>query len=292
MKDPLFSTFFSKWKELIAPSDVCLVALSGGIDSMALYHLATEAGKLTGNMVHAVHVDHRMREESSEQALLLSKWTGCEVLALSGAAPEKDIENQLRIQRYDAIRKVYENLGATVLLTGHHADDQVETVLKRIFEGASLVRLGGIDQELSLFEMNVKRPLLSLYKKDLEAYLSKKRLPHIEDSSNCDPLFTRNRIRNDILPYLEQSFGKNIKNNLLALSEEARLMRGKSVGKKEVKLEELQQLNEAELHHHIVTWYPKLTRSEKEVLRSLIRQKKYGKQVQGIVVSKNGLIES
>lgn len=291
MKDPLFAHFFSNWKRLIKKDDVCLIALSGGIDSMALYVLAKEAVALYGGSTIPVHVDHNVREESAEQATILHQQTGAEILRLDTPEPTRDKENILRERRYRALAQAYERHSATTLLTGHHAGDQVETVLKRIFEGASLQKIAGIQEVTCLYGMTVKRPLLSVQKEDLAVYLKERGITHLEDPSNTDRAFTRNRIRHEIIPFLERSFGKNICKNIVSVAEEARIYTSVSVSEKNMSLDALNQLDEAMLHMHIANHYAGLTRSERATLRMLIRNNRIGKKVQGITVRKEGLVE-
>jgi len=106
------------------------------------------------------------------------------------------------------------------VFVGHHHDDQIETVLKRIFEGAHWSCLVGLTQETWIDGLRILRPLLNLTKKELLKYLEERQLIPFEDSSNSDQRFLRARMRRTILPWLNQTFGKNVQSSVAKLSED------------------------------------------------------------------------
>jgi tRNA(Ile)-lysidine synthase len=108
------------------------------------------------------------------------------------------------------------------LVLGHHGDDQSETVLKRILEGASLSALRGILPVSNLEGMQVWRPLLDANKALISSWLKEKDLKAIEDRTNLDPSYLRGKMRTSILPHLEGQFGKEVSGNLRRLGESAR----------------------------------------------------------------------
>jgi tRNA(Ile)-lysidine synthase TilS/MesJ len=107
------------------------------------------------------------------------------------------------------------------LLLAHHADDLAETSLKRIFEGANLPFLGGMQPRSHLNGMEIWRPMLGIKKKEILHYLESKALKGFYDRTNDDPKFLRTRLRNNLLPNLATTFGKEIVSNLTLLSERA-----------------------------------------------------------------------
>ena len=182
-----------------------VVAVSGGVDSMTLLHLLRFGGAARPPPLHAAHLDHRMRAGSAADA----DWLG-EVCAEWGvkfhlrvaAAPVRT-EAEGRDRRYAFLAEVAESLGGGgPVLTGHTADDQAETVLFRIARGSGPRGLGGIRAGSPPGPV---RPLLPFRRAEVEAYAAAHEVPHREDPANHDPRWTRNRIRHEILPLLEEA---------------------------------------------------------------------------------------
>ena len=192
-----------------------LLALSGGPDSMALFQVLLKQNY----QFHACHVDHGWRAESCDEARQLEEWCRKEgvpfyLRKLEGVPQKEDISREKRLQFF---KEVYETYKFDALLMAHHADDQVETILKRVFEGSSLSHLSGMKSETNLWGMRIVRPFLHLFKSDIINLLGDR--PFFEDSTNRDPKFLRGRMREEMIPYLEKVFGKGIKENILLLGE-------------------------------------------------------------------------
>jgi tRNA(Ile)-lysidine synthase len=195
------------------PGKPVLLGLSGGPDSLALYHLLLEA-EVEG--LHVVHVDHGWREESRREA----EWLQAQVSVPFHLVRLKEGcrgEEAARKERIAVFLKLYRELQCQALALGHQGDDQSETVLKRILEGASLTSLGGMKEVSDLWGMRVWRPLLSIPKKKLYLWLEKKGVQPLEDPTNVDPAFLRARMRTEIFPELGKKFGKEIGENLRRL---------------------------------------------------------------------------
>ena len=180
-----------------------VVALSGGVDSMTLLHLLRFGGAAPSPALHAAHLDHRMRADSGADA----EWLGgvCAdwgvPLHLRTASTPVRTEAEGRELRYRFVAEVAEGLGTgAVILTGHTADDQAETVLFRIARGSGPRGVAGI---LPGRPPAVLRPLLPFRRAEVEAYAAAHEVPHREDPTNLDLRWTRNRIRREILPALE-----------------------------------------------------------------------------------------
>jgi tRNA(Ile)-lysidine synthase len=204
-------------------SSPLLVAYSGGPDSKALLYAALEWGKTS---FHVVHVDHGWREESREEQGLLAR--EIEALGLqfhcTRLAPTRT-EEEARTLRYTYFWQLQQRLSCQALLLGHHADDLAETVLKRIFEGAHLHSLTGMRRIAKWAELPLWRPLLSITRATIEDWLQEHRLSALNDRTNQDPRFLRARMRTQLLPFLNKTFGKNIARNLLMLSERSQELR-------------------------------------------------------------------
>jgi len=202
-------------------SEKYLLGLSGGPDSMALFHLLLKGGW----NFEVCHTDHGWRTESFEEAESLR-----ELAARNGVPFHLDVisskdfdvgnlEDICRRKRLSFFNKIYISGGFSALLLGHQADDNVETILKRVFEGSSLSNISAMKQD-SIYEgMRVLRPLLDIFKEEILKYLNLNELNYFKDSTNLDPQFLRVRMRQQMLPFLEESFGKGMKENILLLGK-------------------------------------------------------------------------
>ncbi|HEX2579031.1 MAG TPA: tRNA lysidine(34) synthetase TilS [Rhabdochlamydiaceae bacterium] len=194
-----------------------ILGFSGGADSLALLHLLLECEV----DLHVAHIDHGWRAESKQQAEELQAEVDVpfHLKRLEGV-PKK--ENEARQARLAFFKEIYQKIDAQAVILGHHGDDQSETVLKRILEGASLSALKGILPVSSVDGMQIWRPLLGVDKATLKAWLEEKGLKAIEDSTNLDQRYLRGKMRTSILPQLETHFGKEVSGNLRRLGESAR----------------------------------------------------------------------
>ncbi len=190
-----------------------LLGLSGGPDSMALFHLLIGEGI----SFEVAHIDHRWRGESQEQASQLEALCQkfcvvfhLKILDINGP----NIEDRCRNERL----AFFASLSSKVIL-GHHADDQAETVLKRVFEGARLTKLKGLSCCSKMGEMELFRPLLAVSKAEILDWLNKKEIAYFEDETNRDAKYLRSRMREEILPTLSKMFGKKVEPSLCRLGK-------------------------------------------------------------------------
>jgi len=205
-----------------------LLGLSGGGDSMALLYLLLECHQEFSFDIHALHVDHGWREESKKQAKelqLLVERLGVPIFVSSlEKSSLKNLEEEARKARLRIFQKKYQEGGYQALLLAHQADDQAETVLKRILEGARWSACGGMRPVSMLQGMQVWRPLLSIFKEELVLWLKAQGKEWIEDPTNRDPQFLRGRMRTQLFPFVETYFGKKIGRNLLKFAKTAQEM--------------------------------------------------------------------
>jgi tRNA(Ile)-lysidine synthase len=184
---------------LLRGSARVLVALSGGLDSVCLLHLL-RFGRFPFEL-HAAHFDHAMRADSAADAAwirgLCSAWDVPLATARTLTAPRS--EAAARELRYAFLLEVATQIGADAVVTGHHADDQAETVLFRLARGTGLRGLAGIPARRGL----IVRPLLPFARAELRAYAAAVGVGWREDSSNRSLQYARNRIRHVVLPALE-----------------------------------------------------------------------------------------
>jgi tRNA(Ile)-lysidine synthase len=128
-------------------------------------------------------------------------------------------EERARAARYAFLMEQKKAHGAEKILVGHTADDQVETVLMRVLEGAGISGLKGIPRRTA---DGIERPLLDTWREDINKYLHKHKIPYRVDKSNFDTRFERNWIRNVLIPLLEKRYGKSVKKRIFALGERFR----------------------------------------------------------------------
>lgn len=215
------SRFFEQYGVLLPPGSTLVVALSGGPDSLVLLHLLAVAGAApAGHPLHAAHLDHALRPESAadaEQATALAAAYGvtCTVERVDVAALAEQagltIEEAGRRARYDFFHRLATGLGSRAVTVAHNADDQVETILHHLIRGSGPAGLRGMDAvarlappaegKASLF---VLRPLLDAPRQAIERYAALHGLAPMQDPSNEELIYTRNRLRHELLPLLEQ----------------------------------------------------------------------------------------
>lgn len=195
---------------LIEPPIV--VGISGGVDSMVLLHAMQE----NGYTPIAAHFNHKLREESDREAKIIETYCLDEGLPFrSGFGDVREfaveggysIEEAARILRYQFLFDVANTEMAGAVAVAHHADDQVETILMNLLRGAGTRGLSGM-QVVSIPNpwhetIPLVRPLLEVAKKDLVDYQVEHELPVIEDKSNLDEIYFRNKIRHTLVPQLE-----------------------------------------------------------------------------------------
>ena len=193
-----------------------LLGYSGGPDSKALLYALLDAGITP----HLAHIDHAWRPESAEEARLCrleAETLGCPFHTIR-LDPPPATEDEARNARWNFFRSLFAKIPFQALVLGHQADDLAETVLKRVFEGAHLTSLTAMQEVSTRDNITIWRPILSFSKRDLTAYLKKKQLTPFYDATNEDPTFLRSRMRHQLLPFLNKTFGKQIAMNLCLLS--------------------------------------------------------------------------
>lgn len=190
---------------MLAPGDGVVVGVSGGADSVALLrtlHALAPAWRLS---LHVLHVDHRLRSDSAAAAAFvqsLARGLGLPVTVVTvEVGPRGSREAAARAARYRALERHAERVGADRIALGHTADDQTETVLMRLLSGAGLRGLAGIPPVRG----RVIRPLLGVRRTAIEDELRRLGVTWIEDPTNRDVRFTRNRIRHRLLPLLARA---------------------------------------------------------------------------------------
>lgn len=205
---------FLKEQALLSPGDRVIAAVSGGADSVAMLFALYLLRDELGITLEAAHFNHHLRgAESDRDEAFVTDFCGryCIPLHLGSGrivSGKKGLEATARDARYAFLRRLPGKIA-----TAHTADDNAETVLMRLIRGTGLKGLGAI----APVSGNVIRPMLTVTRDDVEAFLEEYALPHVEDSSNGTDDFLRNRIRHGILP-LMRAENPRIGENLSAMA--------------------------------------------------------------------------
>lgn len=219
---------FIRVEMLWRPGAHLLVAVSGGPDSVALLHLlCASVAPRQALRLSVAHVHHGLRAEAEDDARFVEEMAARLGLAylLSRvdvparvAATGESVEEAARHLRYAALAEMAREAGAAVVVTGHTADDQAETVLMRVLRGAGVAGLAGIPAKRG----QIVRPLLPIRRSEIEAYVRRHGLPFRTDGSNACTDFTRNRLRLELLPLLEAAYAPRLRERLVQLGQMAR----------------------------------------------------------------------
>jgi tRNA(Ile)-lysidine synthase len=211
-----------RWHDLTV-----LVAVSGGADSAALLRGLAEIRLAGPGRLVGAHFNHGLRgaesdaDEQSVVELCRSLGLECEVGRAEAplvAAGSDGLEAAARQARYAFLQAAAERIGARYVVTAHTADDQAETILHRIVRGAGLAGLAGIPRHRRLGPaVTLLRPMLGLRRSDVMAYLAEIGQPYREDATNLDAAYTRNRIRQELLPQLARQYNPQVVEALLRL---------------------------------------------------------------------------
>lgn len=214
---------------LIEKNERIGVAVSGGVDSMALLHFLHSISEPMGMEIIAVHVNHNLRPNSRKDATFVSKfckqnnikYVGYNVDVPTHAKQYKlSIEQSARIKRYECFEDAIKKHKLNKFAIAHHQGDQAETILMHIFRGSGIAGARGMDliRETSLKPERgcpatyYIRPFLDTPKTDIVAYNYRNRVPNVEDETNTDDRFTRNFIRNQVIPTLQTQWRGVVKN--------------------------------------------------------------------------------
>ncbi|EAX47241.1 tRNA(Ile)-lysidine synthetase [Thermosinus carboxydivorans Nor1] len=212
-------------RRLLTAGDRVVVACSGGPDSLALVHLLHRLQPAYGFDMVVAHVDHMLRgAESAREAEFVRAFCrrlglDCQVAAIDvpGVLAERGGSTQevARTLRYAFLRRVADSLGGAKIATGHHRDDQAETVLINFLRGAGPGGLRGMQPAAG----GIIRPLLSVTRQEIEDYCAAEGLTPCLDSSNLHTDYLRNRVRLELLPLLAREYNPAIGENLARLAE-------------------------------------------------------------------------
>ncbi len=216
---------------LIKAGDRVLAGVSGGPDSMCLLHILQGMAREQGFSLVACHLNHGLREEAAAEARLVRDVSlKLGVPCITGRADVLQVkkttglsgQEAARELRYRFFRRAAGKCGANVLALGHHRDDQAETVLMNMLHGTGLDGLAGIPAKRLWKGLAIVRPLLSCSRRDIEEFCDYNGIETVQDKSNLQPVYRRNRLRLELMPLLETDYNPEIKK---ALSRQSALVR-------------------------------------------------------------------
>ena len=209
-------------KNIISDNDYVIIALSGGPDSMALLHLLLKLREEKSINIICSHVNHGLSIESENEKVFVEDYCKknnlifeyMKIESYKKGFNEKDARNI----RYEFFDKIMDKYKSKYLLTAHHGDDLIETILMRIGRGSNLKGYSGFSIISNRHNYKLVKPLIYYTKDEIMEYIEKNNIPYVIDNSNLKDEYTRNRYRHNVLPFLKKE-DKNIHNKYIKFSE-------------------------------------------------------------------------
>lgn len=208
-----------------------LLAVSGGKDSMALLHSLASNRRLFKTRIEVCHVDHGLRIDSANHAKFVMNEceklsVRCHTVKLPRKPRRQNLEGWARELRYAALTACRNANDLEYMVTAHTANDVAETLLMRLIANKELSGIREFDEERRLI-----RPFIEISREQIEQYISRHEIPWVEDDSNADISFVRNRIRHEVIPPLQQLFGESV---VWSLAERGQALNADYAGLREV----------------------------------------------------------
>ncbi len=210
---------------LIKSGDKILVALSGGPDSLCLLNILKELREELDIEIGAAHLNHLLRGDDAfkDEEFVINTCKEMNVpcyvkrVDINKYSKEHRLSSELagRNARYDFFDEILKKEGFNKIATAHNANDQAETIIFRMMRGTGLEGLGGIKV---CRENKIIRPILCLTRKEVEKYIEEKKLNPRIDKTNFEKIYNRNKIRLDIIPYIQENFNEDIVKTLNRMS--------------------------------------------------------------------------
>lgn len=217
---------------LIQSGDSIVIGVSGGPDSMTLLNVLINLKQKLGiSKIVVATVNHMIREEAEEETKFVENF--CESHGIEFYLKKVDVQEEAKSKktstelagrnaRYDFFEEVLKKTGSNKIATAHNLNDNVETVLMNILRGSGISGLKGI--EISRKETNIEyiRPIRECERQEIEKYCEEQNLDPRIDKTNFESIYNRNKIRNEIIPYLKKEFNPNVLEGINRLSDIAR----------------------------------------------------------------------
>ena len=203
-------------------NDIIVVGCSSGPDSMSLVDMLLKVREKYQLMLVVAHVNHNVRKESYEEAEYLKEYCLNNNLVFESMVIEEygddNFHNEARNIRYNFFENLVHKYDANYLMTAHHGDDLIETVMMRVVRGSNLNGYSGFKEVVDMGTYKIARPLIHFTKKELEEYAVENNVKYYVDSSNDKDKYTRNRYRKYLIPFLKEEEA-NVHHKFLKFSE-------------------------------------------------------------------------
>ena len=204
------------------PNNITIItATSGGPDSMVLLNLLSTVKKEKRLTIVCAHVNHKLRKESDDEAKMVKEYCAQNNIIFEYMTIDEykgNTENYARKKRYEFFETLIKKYSSPYLLTAHHGDDLMETIMMRLIRGSSLKGYAAFSEITSKIDYKIYRPLITKTKEEILNYVKSNNIPYALDKTNDSDVFTRNRIRKYILPYLKKE-NKNVHLKFLEFSK-------------------------------------------------------------------------
>lgn len=228
-KEPVEEQVYNciKKYKLIDENDKIVIGVSGGPDSICILHVLNSLKEKLKIEIFVAHVNHMIREEADSETEYVQEF--CSSLGVECFVKKIDVieyakmhkigtEEAGRIIRYEFFEEVAKEVLANKIVTAHNSNDKAETVLLNILRGSGLSGLKGIEP---IRDNKYIRPLIETDRKDIEEYCAKNNLEPKIDKTNLESIYKRNKIRNDLIPYIQKELNPNFLKTINRLSEVA-----------------------------------------------------------------------
>lgn len=225
LKEQVIDTI--KKYNLIKENDSIVIGVSGGPDSICLLHILNEIKNELNFKIYVAHINHMIRKEADSETEYVKEF--CKNLGIECYIKRIDVveiannlkrgtEETGRQIRYEFFNEILEKTNSNKIATAHNNNDKVETILMNILRGSGTSGLKGIE---AIRDNMYIRPLINTSREEIEEYCEINKLEPKIDESNNENIYTRNKIRNIVIPYIKQEFNPNIIKTINRLSEVA-----------------------------------------------------------------------
>ena len=225
LKEQVIDTI--KKYNLIEENDSVIIGVSGGPDSICLLHILNELKQELNFKIYVAHINHMIRKEADEETEYVKRF--CKNIGVECFTKKIDVvkiakeskmgtEEAGRKIRYDFFEKVLKNTDSNKIATAHNNNDKVETIIMNILRGSGISGLKGLDP---IRENKFIKPLIEVSREEIETYCEENKLNPKIDKSNSENIYTRNKVRNTVIPYIKKEFNPNILKTINRLSEVA-----------------------------------------------------------------------
>lgn len=209
---------------MINKNDKIVIGVSGGPDSMTLLNVLNNLKEKLGISIYVAHINHMIRKEADEETEYVKEF--CEKIGVEFYYERIDVESEARKLkigseeagrniRYNFFNEVANRIGANKIATAHNSNDNAETVLMNIIRGTSISGLKGIEK---IRDGKYIRPIIECNRDEIEEYCKEKNLNPRYDKTNLENIYTRNKIRNMLIPFIKKEFNPNIIEGINRLS--------------------------------------------------------------------------